>query len=162
VAGVGRGIGRAGLVQIVIEPPPTWIEERLLAIGAGFTFLEGLWHRISEVMAQIESELFASGGWGKWPPLAASTLEQKAKLGYPPDPLVREGDLKDSLENAGQAAVYSPKRLVYGTDVPYAIYHQVEHTPGRPPTRKVIDLEGQEYRITRAAEEYALELSRLL
>ena len=158
----GRGIGRAGLVQIVIEPPPIWIEERLAAIGAGFTFLEGLWHRIADIMAQIETELWASHGWGKWPPLKASTLEQKARLGYPSDPMVRTGDLRDSLENAGQAAVYSPQRLVYGTDIPYAIYHQVEHVPGRPPTRKVIDIEGQEHRITEAAEEYALELARLL
>lgn len=43
----------------------------------------------------------AAGPFAAWQPLAESTLEQKARAGYaPPDnPLLRTGDLRDSIEH---------------------------------------------------------------
>lgn len=84
---------------------------------------------------QFESE--GSHGSGGWSPLAPSTAEQKARLGYPPDILVRTGKLKNSLASMSGDTVrdVQPHMLRLGTTVPYAIYHQkgTRRMPARPP-----------------------------
>lgn len=52
---------------------------------------------IGLVLSNYMAMNFASGGQGRWPPLAASTLARKAAQGYPPDMLVRTGELEDSV-----------------------------------------------------------------
>lgn len=52
------------------------------------------------------------GPFQDWAPLADSTEVEKARLGYPSDaPLLREGDLRDSIEHevAGHEAVIGSK-----------------------------------------------------
>lgn len=85
---------------------------------------------LAEVKAQFESE--GSHGGAQWAPLTDNP-EGKGYASwkaahYPGKPiLVREGDLKRSLtEKGAPGAVFhsTPRALVMGTDVPYAIFHQ--------------------------------------
>ena len=59
-----------------------------------------------------------------WPPLAPSTLREKTRLGFPLVPLVRTGALEKSLTDRQVAARITPQSMSWGTDVPYAKYHQ--------------------------------------
>lgn len=136
-----------GLVSLELSPPVEFIEAQTGAFQARLEDLMPLWDRFVPVLAGIEREQFATEGHGDWPPLAASTVAEKERHGFPPDPLIRTGALVESLTDAGQAARLDPHQMSYGTDVDYAIYHQGYRDtggdptdPGRPPVRKVIDI----------------------
>lgn len=69
-----------------------------------------------------------------WDALAESTLEEKARLGYPtPAPLLREGDLRDSIKGEAETTLEGVKGVVGSTD-PIAIYHEAgtSRMPPRP------------------------------
>lgn len=60
-----------------------------------------------------------------WPPLAASTLEEKFRQGWPLDPLIRTGELVQSLTHRPLRVEHITGREVRaGTDVSYAKFHQ--------------------------------------
>jgi len=60
-----------------------------------------------------------------WKPLAPATLGEKLRLGYPPDILVRSGDLRKSLTIRPLGVeMLRPHDVEAGTDVDYAGFHQ--------------------------------------
>lgn len=80
-----------------------------------------------EKIGEYQSE---SGPFQAWEPLAESTEDEKARMGYPSDaPLLREGDLRDSIQHevAGLEAVV-------GSRSPIAAYQEfgTSKIPPRP------------------------------
>jgi hypothetical protein len=73
-----------------------------------------------------------------WKPLAPSTLAEKVRMGYSPDPLLRSGDLRKSLtlRPLGIERIY-PHEVTAGTAVRYAHFHQ--DGTKRMPARKLIN-----------------------
>lgn len=72
----------------------------------------------------------AVGPFAAWEPLADSTEAEKARLGYPVDaPLLREGDLRDSIEHEVQGM-----EAVIGSKSEIAEYQEfgTEKIPPRP------------------------------
>jgi len=94
---------------------------------------------ILEDMRQLEAQLFETEGYGEWAPLAQSTLERKAEQGYPPKILQATEWLMDSLTGSAAAGGHVEHiledELIYGTTVPYAVFHQMgtRFMPARPP-----------------------------
>jgi phage gpG-like protein len=123
-------------VTIEIDPPLEFILQQTGRFQAALLDLEPLWELVKPIAAQVEEDQFSTQGAGEWAPLAESTLARKEAGGWPSDPLVRTGDLKDSLINPGRAADTGPSHMIYGTDVDYAGFHQ-EGT-SRMPARQVI------------------------
>jgi phage gpG-like protein len=136
---------------------------------------EPLWDALSDVMAEHEAEWFATEGEGTWPPLSPATLADKARGGYPPDPLIRTGRLLESLTDPESAAevsqgrttlgTFTKKTFSWGSDEPTAEYHQEgrEPGPGYPgmPARPVIVLTpALRTRIDDAAEEFVRDRVR--
>ncbi len=71
-----------------------------------------------QVRSAFDSEGAAVGA--AWPPLAARTVREKARRGYPPQPLVRTGLLRDAWE----VRMEGPGRGVLESLAPYARAHQ--------------------------------------
>lgn len=70
------------------------------------------------------------GDYPAWAPLADSTEEEKARLGYPSDaPLERTGELKDSFSHEVQGI-----EAVVGSTDPTMLYHEfgTDKMPPRP------------------------------
>jgi phage gpG-like protein len=90
-------------------------------------------------MRRLEIELFETEGRGEWPELAQSTLESKARNGYPSKILQATEALFDSLSGglsaAGHVERITENEVVYGTTDPKARYHQdgTSRMPARPP-----------------------------
>lgn len=141
------GIRVGGVVSLSLTPPIDFIREQQGAFRARLADMSGLWRRFSLTMSKIETERFQSSGYGEWPPLAEATLVDKERHGFPFFPLIRTGDLYQSLTEPSRAAAFGPLEMSWGTDVPYAQYHQGSRDdagtptdPGRPPVRKVLDI----------------------
>lgn len=136
-----------GIVNLKLSPPVAFIERQTDEFRDRLRDLTGLWRRFSRTMAAIERERFASEGGSTWPQLAPSTVREKERLGFPPFPLIRTGELYQSLTEPSRAAAFTASEMTWGTDVPYAKYHQgyrddggAPTDPGRPPVRKVLDI----------------------
>lgn len=135
-------------VSIRLEPPVGFIMRQSGAFRRALENLVPLWERFERTLVSIEQERFDTRGYGDWPALAASTLAQKAAHGFPLDPLVRTGALRDSLTSFGHdqsASQKGPQQFVWGTSVPYAQYHQEDGTP-RMPQRKVLEIRTEDRR----------------
>lgn len=85
-------------------------------------------------LKKLFREAFRSRGFGRWPPLAPSTLEEKARQGFPSAPLVRTGRYRRSAERL-QNMDLERNSLTITSPVPYAKYH--EYGTGRIPQREV-------------------------
>jgi phage gpG-like protein len=73
-----------------------------------------------------------------WRPLAPTTLAEKLRLGYPPNILVRSGDLRTSLTMRPLGVEQlRPHDVEAGTNVPYADFHQ--RGTKRMPQRKLVN-----------------------
>jgi phage gpG-like protein len=128
----------AGAVEITLQPPLGFILRQSGAFRRKLEDLIPLWRRFDAVLHQIEAEQFASEGHGQWPPLAASTLRQKARRGFPATPMIRTGRLIGSFDPMSMSA----QAFTWGTEVEYAHWHQDGgYVPGRPPQRKLIDID---------------------
>lgn len=124
-----------GVVNISLSPPMRFIEEQHGAFRARLQDLTGLWRRFSQTMGKIGQERFQTAGYGEWAPLAPSTLADKERHGFPFFPLIRTGELYQSLTEPSRAAAFSASEMTWGTDVPYAQYHQQGGTVTRRTTR---------------------------
>lgn len=73
-----------------------------------------------------------------WPPLAARTVDEKLRKGFPLDPLIRTGRLAVSLTSRplGHERI-TAHEVSGGTDVEYAIFHQ--RGTSRMPQRRLFD-----------------------
>lgn len=124
--------------------------------------LTDLWASYAAIMVRTEEDQFSSQGGGMWPPLAPSTIREKAAHGFALDPLIRTGALLESLTDAGQAmelgqgrstlGTFTRNAMTWGTNVTddrgreYAHYHQhTDPVTGEPadygtdpPLRQVI------------------------
>jgi phage gpG-like protein len=75
-----------------------------------------------------------------WPPLRPSTLREKSELGYPPNILVRTGELQASLtpDAPGNILRIDGHTLTYGTGVEYAEAHQCGNPDRHLPQREIL------------------------
>ncbi|HEY8723449.1 MAG TPA: phage virion morphogenesis protein [Gaiellaceae bacterium] len=140
-------------MSLELSPPMEFIEAQFGEFGRELTDFTGLWERFADTLQDVEHERFATEGFGEWPPLAPSTIREKTRLGFPLTPLVRTGLLEGSLTRRDEAMRLTPQSMSWGTDVPYAKYHQgfrdEAGTPtdeGRPPVRKVLDIRVEDRR----------------
>jgi phage gpG-like protein len=134
----GRVVSGKGFVQVVFSPPLEFVGRQHGEFARRLQDLSGLWARFAPIMSAIERQWFDTAGFGTWPPLAESTVAEKERLGFPSDPLVRTGNLRDSLVDPSRAMRVGRNVMVWGTDVDYAEHHQDPAVAGRPPERQVI------------------------
>jgi phage gpG-like protein len=134
------------------------VKDKLRAAQRNLSDMESLWDKVTELMIEIETELFDSEGATAipvWPPLAASTIERKTRQGLPLVPMIATGALEESLTSkiAGEVSqgrstlgTFTENVFSWGTDVLYAGYHQdpsfsPEHTDiNNPPIRNVVNV----------------------
>jgi phage gpG-like protein len=122
---VARSLVRtSGVVSLELSPPLEFIEAQFGEFGRELLDFTGLWERFADTLEDVERDRFVTEGHGDWPPLAPSTLRDKTAHGFPVDILVRTGKLKESLTNREIAMRMTPQSMSWGTDVPYARYHQ--------------------------------------
>lgn len=95
------------------------------------------WDEVREYFSDYEERWFLARGRG-WRPLSRSYERWKARH-FPGKPImVRTGELEQSLEEPS-IDIREPTYAIFGTDVPYAGYHQ--RGGGRLPQRRVIDFD---------------------
>jgi len=127
---------------MTFTPPLKFVERQQGRFREVLEDLTGLWARFIPIVEAMELSWFESEGQGAWPPLAESTLRQKAAKGFSLAPLRtddRAESLYRTLVDPQQAAQIGPRSLTWGTSVPYAGYHQDGgEIAGRPPQRQVI------------------------
>lgn len=184
-----RFIRTGGIVELKLSPPLEFIDAQHGRFRQELEDFSGLWARFARTMASIEQERFATEGHGEWPPLAPSTLIAKEREGFPWFPLIRTGRLYESLTEAELAMRMDPQSMSWGTDVPYAQYHQeggrrivtqrrdiIEQHDGKgyaysrdvtfqaeghPPQRKVLDLTvGDRRRLERDMVDWLNDVAR--
>jgi phage gpG-like protein len=127
-------------VDVKLEPPISFIQRQAGAFRQDLENLVPLWDKFDDTLHEITEEQFSSHGHGAWPGLAESTIAQKSAHGFPLDPLIRTGSLKDSFDPLSKG----PQSFIWGSEVEYAGYHQ-DGTP-RMPQRKVIDIRVEDRR----------------
>ncbi len=90
----------------------------------------GAWPTVSDKLTEIEAQLFdfagATGGHVKWADLKPTYARAKQRKWGQAPILQASGRLRDSL--AGQSSeridTHEPLLLRWGTEVPYAVFHQ--------------------------------------
>lgn len=124
------------------------ITGRLTALSRRVEDLRPFWREVISMLWKYEREVFARrgsyDGLQGWANLRKSYWIRKAKKYPGAGILVRTGTLMRSLTGQGEGsiAIVEPKQLIFGTSVPYAIYHQFGYkardgsfVPARPPLR---------------------------
>lgn len=97
---------------------------------------------------------FASAGQGRWPPLAPSTIERKARAGYPLDPLVRTGVLRDATSGGEWQAGRLGSDFIGVLEIPpYGAFH-IEGTAFMPARDFTFIPDSIEAEIGAVAEEW--------
>lgn len=74
----------------------------------------------------------------KWKRLSPYTVAQKARQGFPPDPLVRTGAMK-----RGFKAIVTSEQVVIGNTQDYFKYHQSNKPRSKIPRRRMMKLNEQ-------------------
>lgn len=101
-----------------------------------------VWPVLADRFTAMERQQFVTEGHGRWPALAPSTLASKG----PGQPMMRRSDrLFESLTGADGPAINEQFGHIarFGTDVPYARFHQ-RGVKGRLPRRKVVQFTAAE------------------
>jgi phage gpG-like protein len=86
---------------------------------------------VLETMAELQEDWWATAGGGTWPPLSPRTIEEKERLGFPLDILVRTGRLmaaatENPLRKSRDAyAEFFPEEVYWTLEVEYAPFHQL-------------------------------------
>jgi len=98
------------------------------------------------VIVETEAKALIGQEHADWPALAASTVQEKQRLGYTgrvsaTDPLLREGTLRASYSH-----VVDGRRAVVGSDDPVAIYQETGtvRIPPRPVLSTAAITKGEE------------------
>ncbi len=127
------------VVDITFSPPIDFILRQHGRFRRELDDFSELWEMLKPVISQIEQDRFDQEGPG-WAPLAASTLSQKSRDGWPSKILHRTLTLRDSLVDPSQAFSGGAREMTWGTGVFYAGFHQdgTEKMPARP----VIDIDA--------------------
>jgi phage gpG-like protein len=95
--------------------------------------------KVRSVYRKSNERRFQRDGDGDWPRLADTTEERKAREGLDPRPLRATDRLYRSLTSTratGQVDVRDPTEFRFGTEIPYARFHD---TGRGVPTRKLIE-----------------------
>lgn len=127
------------------------LDRELLRFADRATDVRPAWAAIMLRLAEAEKRQFDSEGQrasGGWAPLAASTLARKQRLGLDPRILHATGRLAASLTAPlpGGDAIREalPLEMRFGTDVPYAGFHQTGTS--RMPQRRPLETTEQDRR----------------
>ena len=110
------------------------VRRNLARISRGLSDFRPFFDTEGRKILQSELErVFRSRGYGAWPALAARTRQNKARLGYPADPLVATGSLRRSV-TALDGIRRTRFTLAMTYQVPYAQFHETGTTrmPARP------------------------------
>ena len=111
--------------------------------------LSPVWYKVRDTFKKDVSEAFRSEGASigeHWLGLSKSTIKDRKRKGYPPKPiLVRSGDLRDSLTSGNSYTIdnVSKRFWEYGTEIPYAIYHQSRKSRKKLPRRVFLDISNK-------------------
>jgi len=104
------------------------LRQRVQAMRDRAADVSPAWEVFADWFAEQQRIQFANAGirWGApWKPLAASTLAEKRRRGYPPDILIRTGVLERSLKTRPFSIErITPQRMSLGTKISYAHFHQ--------------------------------------
>ena len=97
--------------------------------------------KIGKLLLKTFKDNFNSEGQAlgePWAPLKASTLKEKARLGYPSDILVRTGTMKKSF-------ISSPSQfeVVISNPTPYFVYHQSRRPRQHLPRRVLMKIDDR-------------------
>ncbi len=122
-----------------LEPAWTLVGEDLLGDFAQNMIQEGGFFGSANGPKNM-GEAFFGGNY--WPPLAASTLREKERLGYGGMPMLqREGHLLESLSRRGAPGNIfetGPNSLAVGTSIGYAGFHQ--NGTRKMPSRRIVGI----------------------
>lgn len=139
------------------------IDRRMLRLIYGATDAAPVFEVIYEFLLKVEERQFASEGAQSghpWAPLAASTLEAKARAGLQPEILRATDALMNSLtqqDGSGQLKVIGPSSLHFGSLLPYGAMHQNPGPAANYPQRRSIDLtEDNKRRIMKSIQLFLL------
>lgn len=120
------------------------LRRKLLRFGEKAQDASDAFEEIADQLRLIEREQFDSeGGFASagWAPLAPSTILRKLSRGQPLTILEATGRLRRSLtgeHDPGHVEIVGPQQLVFGTQVPYAHFHQTGTS--QMPRRRPVEL----------------------
>jgi len=123
------------------------LAKRLAAMTTAAENLTPAWREIVKVLERMVDVNFTTEGSfsrAPWPPLSPRYAEWKARH-YPGRRMLRRTDeLYESLvrRGKGHVEIITPTALVWGTRVPYAIYHQRGTGAARTRGRKMVQLKN--------------------
>ncbi|HZT90259.1 MAG TPA: hypothetical protein VFA12_20130 [Stellaceae bacterium] len=84
----------------------------------------------AEIVKKRAQSLYGNGAGAGWPGLAASTLEDKARHGWPsPSPLLRSGAIRDSVESV----VAGEREFSVGSNDLIDLFQELGTSRGIPP-----------------------------
>jgi phage gpG-like protein len=88
-----------------------------------------------KIVQRTAKRMIGKSGNPFWPELAQSTIEDKIRHGWPvPSPLLRTGELRDSIETAGPFRSGNTVRGYVGSNNDKAVWHELgtSRVPPRP------------------------------
>lgn len=132
----------------------------LRGVNGGFSNLEKPFKAAAESLKRtFSTEVFSTKGaviGEKWARLSPYTVAQKARQGYPADPLIRTGAMKDSFKSV----VTSTEATISNT-AEYFKYHQSNQPRTTLPRRVMMKLgENQKQEVVKEFQKYILEVMK--
>lgn len=162
--------GSGGFILVTISGGEQFqLKARQLATwGMSIQSLEPAWQQVGEdLLGDFAQNMVRGGGMfgagSRWPPLAASTIREKARLGYGAmPPLWRTGAMAASLAEKGAPGnilAAGPASLVVGTSIDYAGFHQ--QGTSKMPARQIVGISWtRRSGILRRLNEFVQEMAR--
>lgn len=137
----------------------TQLSRRLIGLGQGVTDMSTPFHDTANLLEGLFSrEVFATQGGvigEKWKPLSPYTIAQKARRGYPPDPLIGSGAMQRSFRSSSTES----EAVIWNTS-PYFKYHQSRLPRTHLPRRVMMKLgEQQKQQIVKIFQTYLYKLA---
>src|SRR4051794_28197177 len=135
----------------------TELSRRLEGLSAGTHNLTVPFRKSADMLIGVFSkDVFSTQGaviGQKWARLSPYTVAQKARLGFPSDPLVRTGKMQRSFTSI----VASDQAVIYNT-APYFPYHQSNQARKKLPRRPMMALaEAQKQSVVKIFQRYLQE-----
>lgn len=135
----------------------TQLSRRLEGLVAGVRDMTTPFRQSADMLVSTFSkDVFATRGGAigeQWQRLSPYTVAQKARHGYPADPLVRTGKMQGSFTSI----VASDRAVIYNT-AGYFKYHQSNQPRARLPRRVMMKLgETQKEQVVKVFQRYILE-----
>lgn len=124
------------------------VSRRLMRFGDRAQDARPAFRGIADLLRTSEQRQFASRGRyasAGWAPLAPSTLASKIRRGESTSILEATGTLRDSLTrktDGGHVELVEPHQLIFGSQVPYAKYHQ--RGTRTMPRRRPLEVRGRD------------------